>query len=497
MRIKTVGLLAAVTMSLTSLTVWSVTPKGGFNDQILTEMAANIETPEVQAETWKFNDGQTVKVEGRLGHAKLASNQDNETYLYLNVNAPTEVKGNTAVPVNLAIVIDRSGSMRGKRLSNAVEAARGMVRRLRDGDRVSIITYNTRAETLVPATTVDASSRERIASQLSSVTPNGDTCISCGVEAGLDALRGSTGMIQRMLLLSDGQATAGVRDVPGFRQLASRARDMGCTISSVGVDVDYNERIMTAIAIESNGRHYFVENDAQLPAIFDQELQSLVQTVATNSEMRIELAPGVQLLQVFDRAFRREGNSIVVPMGTLTVADNKTVLVKVRIPRSTEGNRSVANVSLRFDDLAAGNEGQLSGTLHANLTSDASEVSELDALVGGRLERAETAATLRDANKLFASGRVAAAQAKLDKKREQVRQRRRFAPKAKKRAAELEADFDNQLAALDDAAEGFASPPPASPGAGAPLSVAGPQQQTRKGRAAVRQNASSAADMAF
>jgi len=505
MRIKTVGWLAAAAMTLTSLTVWSVTPSGGFTERLRGDaQQVGLDAPDVTIDSWKFSDGTTLKVEGRLGHATLAADKDNETYLYLNVNAPADVRGTVSTPVNLAIVIDRSGSMRGKRLDNAIEAARGMVRRLRDGDMVSVITYDTRAETLVNATTIDASSRESIASQLGGITPGGDTCISCALEAGMDALRGRDGMIQRMLLLSDGEATAGVRDVPGFRRIAERARDMGCTISSVGVDVNYNERIMTAIALEANGRHYFVESDSSLPAIFEQELQSLVRTVATNAEMRVELAPGVQLLQVFDRAFRREGNGVVVPMGSFTAADNKTVLAKVRLPRGADGHRAVANVSFTFDDLAAGGKGQCNGALQAKLSADASQLSPLDPLVGGRVGRAETAATLREANQLFAAGKVTAATAKLEKKRAELDNRRRdFAPRAAPtRQVELEEDFDRQLAALDDASSGFATPPPAEPfGSGAsapagPATVAAPQQ-TRKGRAQVRHNASEAADLAF
>lgn len=86
-----------------------------------------------------------------------------------------------------------------------------------------------------------------------------------GINAAMDALRArSNGTVKRVLLLSDGEATADMRDVASFGRLAERARDMVCAISSVGVDVDYNERIMSTIARRSNGRHYFVENPAGL-----------------------------------------------------------------------------------------------------------------------------------------------------------------------------------------------------------------------------------------
>lgn len=511
MKIRTVGLLAGAAMTLTTLTVWSITPHGGFGEaednaaeraeELGLEGIGEAATAAADSETWKFTDGTTLQVEGRLGHATLQSTQDNETFMYVNVKAPANQAATQAPPVDLAIVIDRSGSMRGQRLQNALDAARGIVGRLRDGDRVSVVTYNTTAQTLVPPTTLGAASRSSILSQLNGITAAGDTCISCAIDTAMNLLSNGGGFgqpqtrIKRMLLLSDGEATAGVRDVSGFTQIASRARDMGCSITSIGVDVDYNQRIMSALAVQSNGRHYFVENAAGLPTIFDQELRSLVSTVATNAEMRVALSPGVQVLQVFDRAFRREGNTLVVPMGMFTANDEKTLLVKVRIPRGAEGDRPIADVSLSFRDLVKSGQGSCSGKLQASLDSDPSKASELDALVGARIGRAETAALLRDANNLFEKGARDKALAALSQKRQELRARRnklaqRAAPKAKKR---VDDDFDGQLAALDKAEDGFATPPPAAaPGKPAPA-----PQQTRAGRAQVRANEASAADMAF
>lgn len=507
MKIRTVGLLAGAAMTLTTLTVWSVTPDGGFSETQV-ERAESLALEGIgkattldDIDTWKFEDGSTLLVEGRLGHATLPSTQDNETFVYLDVRAPADKAATQAAPVDLAIVIDRSGSMSGKRLQNALDAARGMVGRLRDGDRVSVVAYNTTAQTLVPPTTLNAASRQSIVSQISGITAAGDTCISCAIDTAMSLLSSGAGFgqsdtrVKRMLLLSDGEATAGIRDVGGFTTLASRARDMGCSISSIGVDVDYNPRIMSTIAAQSNGRHYFVENAGGLGTIFEQELSSLVKTVATNAEMRVALAPGVQVLEVFDRAFRHEGNALVVPLGAFTSAEEKTVLVKVRVPRGADGDRPIADVSLRFQDLVTGGAGSCNGNLHASLTSDASKVSVLDPLVGARIGRAETAALLRNANSLFETGDRNNALASIQKKRAALReQRQSFASRAPKpRRKEVAADFDEQLAALDQAASGFASPPPAA----SPDEPSPAPQQSRAGRAQVRANEAKAADLAF
>jgi Ca-activated chloride channel family protein len=498
MKLKTVGMLAGVTMMLTSVTVWSVTPPGGFKDKVWEHVESSgwgSGDPTAALESWRFESRSTLTVEGRLGHKTLSSSRDSDTFLFLNVKAPTEAVGSTSAPLNLAIAIDRSGSMSGKKLENAIEGARGMVRRLRDGDMVSVATFNTAVQTLAPPTVIDSRSREEVIRRIEGVTAEGDTCISCGLENGMAALRGGrAGMIKRMLLLSDGEPTSGVRDVEGFRTLAERARDMDCTISSVGVDVQYNEVLMSAIAITSNGRHYFVENPSGLPTVFDQEIQSLVKTVAASAEMRIGLAPGVQVLEVLDRAFRREGDELVVPMGSFAAGEEKTVLAKVRVPRGSSGMRSVADVRFTFSDLLKNTQGVGVGQLSASLTDDDSKVSDLDPIVAGRLGRAETASALREANQLFKNGDVAGARAKLADARTAANQARaKFAPRASApRREALNRDFDKQVAGLDEAEEGFASAPAAKPGA-APA----PPQDSRRGRAQVRANESSAAEFGF
>jgi len=485
-------MLAAAAMTLTSLSVWSVTPRGGFAERVREAVSIDgldLDLSAANANRWTFESGTTLKLTGRLGHPTLAADRDSETYLYLTANAPTGAVAVAPAPVNLAIVIDRSGSMSGKRLQNAKDAARGMVSRMRDGDVVSVVTYNTNSETIVAPTTVTASSRERVTAALDSITAAGDTCISCGLDAGMDNLRGRRGMVNRMLLLSDGEATAGIRNVDGFRRIALRARDMGCSISAVGVDVNYNERIMSALAQASNGRHYFVENAAGLQSVFDREIASLSNTVANGAELRIDLAPGVALSQVYDRTFRREGNTLVVPVGSFTAGEEKTVLVRVRVPRGAEGQRALADIRLQFEDLVTGQAGSCNGSLLARLSDDAREVSPLDPLVGARLGRSETAQALVEANRLFASGSTAQARDKLRKVRSRLETSQgtlsNAAPAPFKGA--VNDDFDRQVAALDEAEAGFAEPPPPAFGGG---SV--PAQAARPGRIQVRRNASEA-----
>lgn len=506
-----VAALAALGMFLTSVSVYSLTPPGGVQISADTSaqsgLALNDTLPKpdngtAQGPGATFNAGTTLHVEGRLGHEKLAKAGPGETFVMLEVKADSG-KATARAPVNLALVIDRSGSMKGNRLRNAIQGALAAVERLHDGDVVSVVTFDARTSVLVPPTTIDSSSRSRVRSDIQGITLGGDTCISCGIEDGLAQLERTVGRVNRMIVLSDGDATAGIRDIPGFRSMAQRARDRGAAITTIGVDVDYNERIMTAIAADSNGRHYFVENESALERVFESEAESLTTTLASATEAEIELAPGVELVRVFDRTFRRVGNKVVVPLGSFTGGDVKTILVKVKVPSDQEGIQTVANVDLTYKDHIGNTDGRCGGKLALAVSNGGA--SDMDALVEGRLNRSETASVLKEANELFQQGRVADAKKKLEERERAVvaasAAANTRAPLARK--GDVDKDFTNQQTVLADANQAFAAPPTAqapmaTAGAGSfAQAPAGAPQEARAAKAGVKKNAKVALDMGF
>jgi Ca-activated chloride channel family protein len=498
MKAKSLALMSLVGMFLTSVSVYSLTPPGGAtwggagSDAELQPVDGETSTTP-QTELARFTSGSTLMVEGRVGHAKMVKNARGETFVMLEVKGEGGEGVRTAPPVNLSIIIDRSGSMRGTRLSNAINAAIAAVDRLRDGDVVSVVTFDARTQLVVPSQAIGAGSRERIAADLRAISLGGDTCISCGIEDGLSQIERVSGKVNRMILLSDGEATAGVRDVPTFRSIAQRARDRGVSITTIGVDVDYNEKILAAVAQESNGRHYFVENDAALQRVFEQEAEGLGSTVASAAEANIELGPGVELDRVFDRSFQRVGSTVVVPLGSFSKGETKTVLMKVRLPAGGDATVPVANVNLAWRDFVSGTDGKCTGKLAVELVGSPGDASELDPLVAGRVARSETAATLASANALFGQGRADEARRKLDEQAASVR-KTAAAAKAKPnaRAKDVDRDFERQIAALGEANTGFATPPSPTPVAGA--APASPPQQSRPGKSTVRKNQQTAND---
>jgi Ca-activated chloride channel family protein len=287
----------------------------------------------------------------------------------------------------------------------------------------------------------------------------------------LDGTPLSRDQINRIILLSDGEPTDGVKDVTGFRAMATRMRDKGFAVSTIGVDTKYEEKIMSSIAEDSNGMHFFVANPSGLPAVFDREFASMVASVASDSELVVELAPGVEVEEVFDRSFRREVGRVIIPFGTFSAQEEKTVLMKVRVPADHDGKQAVADVKLGYRDVALRADARTSGSLALLVASDGTEQKALDPFVEARVERTRTAAVLRETNKLVEEGKLKEARIALDKqKRELVRAANSAALAAPTAAPKpvgrgFKGDFEEQEKTLATAQAAIGaspqSPPPA------------------------------------
>ena len=474
MKTTTLGLFASLGMLVAGGAVYGVTPDGGFGARqaVAREEARSDDSsepgqsePTKQSSLTQFTAGKTVHVDGRVGNASLLSGSPEDTFLLLQLQG--DDKGGGAAPnVALSLVIDKSGSMRGTRVQNAISAAVASVDRLREGDSVSVVAFDTRVETVVPITSITTSNRSSVIAAIRNIQLGGDTCVSCGIEEGLNELRrapgAAQGTVMRMLVLSDGDANNGIRDVAGFRNLAQRAQSQNVSITTVGVDLEYNEKILAAIAAGSNGRHYFVESDRDLPRVFEAEAATLTDSVASNTVADIDLAPGVELVQVFDRSFGRSGNRVSVPLGAFSKGEQKTVLVKVRVPKGPAGDTPIASVRVSYRDLLSNQDVHADGKLGLELVDDRSKVAGLDASVLDRLQRSETAAALRDANTLFGLGKADEARQRLSSQQQAIasaRAKAKTADPSNPFAKDVDSSFQKQEAELNRANDGFATPP--------------------------------------
>jgi Ca-activated chloride channel family protein len=485
LKLRTVGALAALGMVLSSYSVWSLadSKEPGRETTRAGHSFTERRTP-ANARGASFTRDGTLALEARLGHSRLDPARDGETFVFVSVRADAAATGKPAQR-HLAIVVDRSGSMSGKRLENAIAAAQGAVRRLPNGDLVSVIEYSTTARELVPPTVLDDDNRNVIATAIDRLHAGGDTCISCALDTAFSTLQRRSAAVNRVLLLSDGEATTGVMDVAGLRSIAARLRRQEATITTVGVDVSFNERLMAGIADETNGRHYFVESPEGLGRIFERELTGLERTVAKNARLELELTSGVTLLEVADRSYEGGGRRVSVPLGAFSAGDERTVLARVRVSSGSIGERALVTATLRYDDLARDTTAEEHGELLATLSSDGSR-SAMDPLVEERVTRSSTLTTLDEANRLFETGNAEEARKRVQSSLAAISARKASAVAAAPapRKAKVAEEFARQEAALGQARDGFAVPPPGA-------------DAEREGKAAMKRNQAAMGDMKF
>lgn len=481
------------------------------SSSVLGGVIAPLPTYEAPSPTWtapppgadladhsRFHVDQTLALDARLGHASVAKGGDGSTFLFASVTGGQAAQA--APPLNLAIVVDKSGSMKGERIARAIDAGVGVVERMRDGDTITVVDFDTASEVVVAPTRLAPSNRASVEAAIRGIRLGGDTCISCGLETAASELRAAPVFgdhVTRIILLSDGATNHGVTDLPGLRSIAGRMRDRGCAITTVGVDVDFDEKVMAALAVESNGRHYFVASAAGLPAIFSQEFDSLVASVAQDADLAIDLAPGVEVEQVFDRTFRREnaagGERIVIPFGVFAAKQQKTALVKLRVPTDRDGETPVARMSLTYRDLGLRQDRHEDGSIALLVKSDGTEQHEIDPFVGDRVERSRTAQTLTQANRFFEQGQFAEAEKTLATRAGELHAspvRRLAGGLANGEAKRLDSDLDTQIGAVAEAQANLSAPQ-------ATAAAGGGHAPAHAAAAQVRKNQQTAVDLAF
>lgn len=346
----------------------------------------------------------TVKPEREV----LQENGPRQTVVQVEIKArPSTLDKKRTSPINLALVLDRSGSMAGAKLEKAKQAAAVAVDQLEADDFFSLVVYDDDVEVLVPPQKVK--DKEAIKRQIFAVRDGGSTALYAGVEKGAAQIRKYLDgeKVNRIILLSDGMANVGPSQPGDLAKLGKELRKEGLSVSTVGLGEDYNEDLMTALAEASHANYYYVQDAEKLPGIFKQELGTVKSVVGRNVQVIITLPEGVKPIEVIgeeDLVFK--GQSVTIPLSEFFAAQTRRFLISVEAPNSKAEQIEMAQVELSYVD--ANNNQAVRGIEKAVVrqTADAkvseesiqSEVIANRAITQNRLAK-EQAVKLADAGK--------------------------------------------------------------------------------------------------
>ncbi len=341
----------------------------------------------------------SLTLTGRLSHPYVTPGTS-DVFLSLDVTG-IEVPGAKRAPVNLSLVIDRSGSMNGEKIAHARQAALALVDQLDEHDRLAIVHYGNDVVTY-PGAFVTDDNKKRMKAFIRRIQDEGGTNIGDGLVVGKAQLdKGRTDFkVNRLILLSDGQPTVGITSASGLTKLATKIHADGTTLTSIGVGLDFNEDLMQRMAEVGGGSYAFLQSSQAIAGVFARDLKQAGAQVARDVALTLTLPAGVQFGEVLGRPATANGNVVTVPLPDFSAGQVEKMVVRVRVSAPGMANQAidVADTKLTYTDVLAGSLADQAVKLAALVTPDATLAKarrDKDAMVAAT--RAQSAVNYKNA----------------------------------------------------------------------------------------------------
>ena len=290
----------------------------------------------------------TPSVHFRPLRPAVASDGASTLDLLITVRSPEQAAASKKQrpPLNLALVIDRSGSMAGRKLSNARKAARFLAGELITRDRLAIVAFDDEAQVVVPSTPV--TDPQPFIAAINTIHSGSSTALFDGWLSGAMQVAEHLDPTQlnRVLLLSDGQANQGLTNQKAIAAKVAGLTARGISTSSFGLGDGFDEDLMGAIASSGDGTLAFIESPAQLADLYTSEIQGLASTHGKRVSIGIRTKNGAELLDLLNDLEATEQGNFQLP--NLRAGQELNVGMRLQIP-AWAPNQEIASVRLAWD----------------------------------------------------------------------------------------------------------------------------------------------------
>ena len=261
-------------------------------------------------------------------------------------------------PISLAIAIDVSESMRGRKLEMAKEAAKRAINCLGEKDILSLYAFSGHVEPI--AENVYVTSREWFKYHIDALKIHAFTNLFEALNrAWRAALKSPQNYVRRVLLLTDGQPTVGERNIEVFSRESVEAFSNGVSIVCYGVGEDYNENILYTIARSSNGMFRHIDDPSQIVEHFVYDVSQMLSTVANNATLRVIPIQGVKIA-IYGRNYNTVETIAEIPIGGIEANTTVEVYGELFAPPRIEGTYRLASIELVYDDITSNTQKILS-----------------------------------------------------------------------------------------------------------------------------------------
>lgn len=252
-------------------------------------------------------------------------------------------------PLNLSLVLDRSGSMGGRKLAQAIRASKLLVDRLGERDTLSVVTYDDTVRTVQKPTKV--TDRKAIKDILGKVRAGGITNLSGGWLEGCGHVRKGRDEISvdRVMMLTDGQANMGVTDPRKLVGLAREQAEAGVVTTTLGFGNGFNEDLLIGMADAAGGNFYFIQSPEDAEEVFRIEVEGLSSVIARELTATVRPAGGVTITEVLSSArYGAKDGVYDIHVGEVYAIEPRTLALTLTLPAFETGDATLATVELAW-----------------------------------------------------------------------------------------------------------------------------------------------------
>lgn len=335
-----------------------------------------------------------IELECVPGNSHALATQSTRENLLVKITGTGTAMG-ARMPLNLCLILDRSGSMEGPPMEYMKRACGYVVDLLEPNDVLSIVAFTDTPELIMPARRVV--NKALIKEHINRLEVGNTTDLYGGIAMGASqvAAVGSQGYVNRALLFTDGEPTAGNKDFNSIVGQVVEQKSRGITVTALGFGSEYNEELLAAIAKRSGGNYYYITRPELIPEIFRKELETMMMTVARNLRMRVQMSRWVQVRQVYGKLPAFGHRSAEVTLADLERGEVQTALVEIEMGARPGGRYRVAKVEVIYDDSITGRPETATGDVVVEFTTDAALIAQgINPVVQRELEVAEASRSL-------------------------------------------------------------------------------------------------------
>lgn len=262
--------------------------------------------------------------------------------------------GDARTPLNVCLVLDRSGSMEGEPLEYVKRACEYILDLLAPDDIVSIVTFEDRAEVLLPPSRI--TNKDLVKQHIRRLEPGNTTNLYDALALGCQQVLAwqEGGRVERMVVFTDGEPTTGVKDFGSLVQHVGEIKQRGVTCTFLGFGYEYNEELLAAMAKKAGGNYYFISRPDAIPEVFRAELSKLMTTVARNVELRLRAARWVTIRQAYGHGIAPGQREITLQLADVERGTTLQTVVELEFQNHPLGQYRVLAATLTWDDAWTG-----------------------------------------------------------------------------------------------------------------------------------------------